>query len=467
MDEHSNSPAVSQPRGAPKLEPVPGVGFRTRIRYGKHGRDRFLIKILDYTAALKRDRELREMARLLTKSGNAAQVPLMLAKAAEADDTKLKEIKRWTDRLCRGEAVASRVSRTTTFKKLAERWTDGELHKQWPDHVRDIDHETNRVLLKTYVLPVIGERPLVEITRQHCDEVMRRLPAHLAKNSRRHVAKVVNRVLNLAEFAGEIDRTPLPRSWVPAPDVKKDTPILYPREDAKLLGCTAIPLAYRLFYGFLHREGGRRTETANLQWREIDLEHGVVQLDTNKTNHARFWKLSDGVAEALGAWYKMRGKPQPDALVFTTDDGMPLNLDHMASRIREDLAAAGINRARLFDQGTNTLRFGTHAFRHSFTTRSLANGKTDDWVRQRTGHTTDQLMTYRESAKSLEELSLGDVLPLSEALPEMRRAARRSARPHGSEAGPKVGQPESAKSRKSSRGGQIRTADPLTPSQVR
>jgi len=63
MTEDSNDTKTNkrEPRGAPKLIPVPGVGFRTRIRYGKHGRDRFLIKILDYTAALKRDRELREL----------------------------------------------------------------------------------------------------------------------------------------------------------------------------------------------------------------------------------------------------------------------------------------------------------------------------------------------------------------------------------------------------------------------
>ena len=173
------------------------------------------------------------------------------------------------------------------------------------------------------------------------------------------------------------------------------------------------------------------------------------------------------MTEALKRWHELRGKPKPEELVFTTADGMPLNLDHMANRIRDDLETAGVLRARLSDRGVNTLPFGTHAFRHSFTTRCLANGKTDDWVRQRTGHTTDQLMTYREQAKSLEELSLGELTPLNEVLPEMRRRAKGSARHRGSEAGPKVGQHETAKSPKCSRGGQIRTADPLTPSQVR
>ncbi len=287
---------------------------------------------------------------------------------------------------------------------------------------------------------------------------MRELPAHLAKNSRRHVAKVVARVLNLAEFVGEIPRTPLPRSWVPQPGKKKDTPVLYPGEDARLLRCTSIPLGYRLFYGFLHREGGRRSETARLAWREVDLENGVLQMDVNKTDHARWWRLSEGVADALKAWHELRGKPSGEALVFTLEDGSPLNLDHLADRVREDLRKAGVARARLFDKGENTLAFGTHGFRHSFTTRSLANGKTDDWVRQRTGHTTDQLLTYREAAKALEELELGDLELLVSALPELASCSQ-----GGPESGPTLGREIT----KSGRGGQIRTADPLTPSQVR
>src|SRR5664280_563037 len=149
-------PVPREPRGAPALKPIPGLGFLSRIRFGKGLRDRFIIKILDRNAAERRDRELRELARLLTKSGHAEQVPLILGKAAEADDAKLKDIKRWTDRFCRGEAEVDRAPSNTTFKKMADKWTTGELHKKWPDHIRDIEHATNTVLLDKYVLPILG-----------------------------------------------------------------------------------------------------------------------------------------------------------------------------------------------------------------------------------------------------------------------------------------------------------------------
>jgi hypothetical protein len=61
----------------------------------------------------------------------------------------------------------------------------------------------------------------------------------------------------------------------------------------------------------------------------------------------------------------------------------------------------------------------THYFRRSFVTRSLALGKNEDCVRQRTGHASDELLGYRQAAKSVAELSLGDLTPLADALPDL------------------------------------------------
>lgn len=72
-------------------------------------------------------------------------------------------------------------------------------------------------------------------------------------STRRHYATLVNRVLNLAELAGHIERNPLPRGWLPKPSAKKRFPVLYPREDSRLLACQAVPRAHRVLYGFLHR----------------------------------------------------------------------------------------------------------------------------------------------------------------------------------------------------------------------
>jgi len=83
------------------------------------------------------------------------------------------------------------------------------------------------------------------------------------------------------------------------------------------------------------------------------------------------------------------------------------------------LKELGGNGEELFEANSTRMRFGVHGLRHSFVTRSLANGKNEDWVRLRTGHKSNELWRYREMANSLEELEIGDLLPLDQAIPEL------------------------------------------------
>ena len=401
------------------------------------------------------------MAAKLVKAGHERTASGILRKAADAEDARaVDRIRRLVEDLCAGryqrpaEGTPTLAGAARTFRTVAEEWTSGDFHRQWPDHVKDIDHTNNRLQLDAHVLPEIGDVGLADLTRAHCDAVMRALPGHLGPASRRHVAQIVHRVLSLSELAGYIDRSPLPRGWMPRRGRKKDSPILLPTEDAQLLGCEPVPVGYRLLYGFLHREGGRRTETASLRWDELDLDNEVVQLDENKTQHSRWWKMGPGVAEALKVWRELRGKPAPNSLVFLHLDGSELDLGNLAKLARLHLEKAGVGRARLFQKGTNMLRFGAHSFRHSFATRSLANGRTDDWVRQRTGHTSPELLTYREAARALEELEVGEVSPLVVAIPELAKVyfARLSVPANDGDAGggPQGGpesQPEELSSR--------------------
>jgi hypothetical protein len=145
----------------------------------------------------------------------------------------------------------------------------------------------------------------------------------------------------------------------------------------------------------------------------------VVRQDENKTDHPRWWKLSPGVAPALQAWKKTYGEVEPTTLVFARPDEPVVDFEHLADRVREHIAAAGLTRPELLQGSAKRRHFTAHCLRHSFVTRSLANGKTDDWVRSRTGHRSNELLRYREVALSLTELELGEVLPLDEAIPEL------------------------------------------------
>ncbi len=209
----------------------------------------------------------------------------------------------------KGERIATvAASSKKTFKKFAEQWTSGKLHAEYPDHVADkktADDDVSRLV--KYIYPIIGPLPLAEVTLKHAQDVLRRIPAKASRSTRRHVAQLMVRVFNLAVYPSEVlERSPLPRGFLPKVGPRKAGAYLYPDEDRALLACVetegggGVPLVYRVLYGFLAREGMRSaSEALSLTWADLDLERGAIRLDTNKTDDPRAWTLDAGVVAAL------------------------------------------------------------------------------------------------------------------------------------------------------------------------
>ena len=130
-----------------------------------------------------------------------------------------------------------------------------------------------------------------------------------------------------------------------------------------------------------------------------------MNLDENKTDHARFSEALARLGRCLRALVRLRGGCEPEDWVFVDEHGRPLQLRVLADKVRDHLAAAGIVRPDLTTVGPNKGRFGLHCFRRSFVTRSLAIGHTEDWVRLRSGHKGTELYRYRQEARALAELT--------------------------------------------------------------
>ncbi len=84
--------------------------------------------------------------------------------------------------------------------------------------------------------------------------------------------------------------------------------------------------------------------------------------------------------------------------------------------------AAGICRSA--DAHGAWRRFNAHTLRHSYVTRNLARGVSEDLVRMHTGHRSNELRRYREFASSFAELKLEELTPLNEAIPELSRVGQ-------------------------------------------
>lgn len=320
--------------------------------------------------------------------------------------------------------AAAAPTKKVTFEAFGQRWTKGELHEEYPDHVpKKKSAKKDGQILERWVYPVVGHVALSAFTLRDGQEVMRRVPRERSSALRRHVAQVMVRLCNLAVYPCElIPVSPLPKGFLPKVRSRPGA-YLYPKEDAALLAHRRVPLANRFLYGFLAREGMRREEALSLTWSDLDLANGAVRLDTNKTNDPRAWALDPGVAKALAWWRKQRKNEPDNARVFGVADA-----GRLASALQSHLELAGVKRSELFEHNDKRRRVNIHALRATFVTLALANGKTETWVQDRTGHRSSVMVNrYRRVARTAAELGLGALTPLDKAIPEIRRNALRRA----------------------------------------
>ncbi len=380
--------------------------------------------------ALERARAVQALVDRLRGASHDELVPKVVAAAGEEDPATLAALSRAIDGLLGGSLVLASSKGDhegpVTFKGFAMRWTSGELARLFPDHVtskRTADDDEMR--LEKWVYPIVKDLPLQGFTLAHAQEVLRRIPSSLSRGTRRHVAQLMARVLSLAAYPCElITSSPLPRGFVPRVTKRVAFAYLYPSEDAAILACApdaskgreGIPLANRLLYGLLCREGLRCEEALKLTWGDVDLERGTLRCDVNKTSDPRTWVMDPSCTRALVAWRALRPNAQPNGRIF----GAVFKPYHLARVFRLHLKLAGLTRPELYERGPTRRPIRAHDCRGSFITLALANGRTETWVVDRTGHRSSTMIArYRRMARSAEELGLPWFEPLDQAIPEL------------------------------------------------
>ncbi len=323
------------------------------------------------------------------------------------------------DVLCGGKSERVDTSGVPSFQDFSQDWTDGELAKRHPDHVREKrSSDRDEQILRLHVCPVLGRYRLDRIRLEHCDAVMASLPADMAPGTRRQVAQVIHRVMRLAVMPARIlPASPIPSGWLPAPSRTRPDAYLYPADDEKLLSCKKVPFVRRLAYGILTREGMRRGELFRATWADVNLEVGIFRLDVNKTDDPRAWTLDPGVLRTLKAIKDARPDATDEDLILVDEDGSQPSPDHLADQLRSDLETAGVNRPELTRGTANRRPIRAHDLRATFVTVALANGRSEQWVMDRTGHrSSGMIQRYRRAARTWEEAQLGSLKSLDSVL---------------------------------------------------
>lgn len=119
----------------------------------------------------------------------------------------------------------------------------------------------------------------------------------------------------------------------------------------------------------------------------------------------------------------MRASERRSDLVFTDPQGNAHSKFGIAMLLRSHLEAVGLKEERpeLFTTTTERQQIRVHDLRGTFVTVSLANGKSESWIADRTGHRSSEMINrYERVARSFQELDLGTLLPLNEAIPELQ-----------------------------------------------
>jgi integrase len=424
------SPAVREAKGGGYLSR--GKFFaRVTIRPQK----RKLVRLrwctnLDDAAA--RALALQAMVNNLREAGESEHVAAVLKSGGPADADKLAAVARTVARIVEGKLTKrpedGKPGGVETFETFGKKWTSGELHESYPDDVKEKKTSREDKYRLAILSKTIGPVPLARFTLQDAQAAMRALPVDLEVNTRRQYAQAMHRVLEMAVYpACILAHSPLPKGFVPKPGKQKAKSQPWPKEDATGLACETWPLCERMLFGFLAREGMRKGEAAALTWGDLDLTVGAINLDENKTDAPRAWALDPSVTTALRIWKGMRTDTKRTDLVFRQTDGEPYPKDGgVAEAYRLYLEKACNARPEILakqPKGSNRLQVRGHDLRGLFITTALANGKTEAWVQDRTGHTTSGMLNrYRKVARTASELGLGTLVPMATAVPEIAAA---------------------------------------------
>jgi integrase len=302
-------------------------------------------------------------------------------------------------------------ARGEAYRSPSEGLTLNELARDYVAHLRARANETDPrrrrsprtadhydAQLRLHVLPVLGRRPVADITvadvRRLLDQLAsKRMPSRGGKDvrplsawSRSGLLSILSGVLTYGVRQGVVAHNvvrDLGRDDRPGAQRKTEPRYLSPEELGALLanaGGTFRPVAATCAFA-----GLRLSEALGLRWRDVDFDAGTLtvsaQLGPGGTRvplktaaSAATVPLLPKLAAELKAhrsWVagQALARVQPDALVFTTSRGRPHGARNVLRAVYAAGDAAGLN-------GDGRERVGVHDLRHSFVAVALAAGLT-------------------------------------------------------------------------------------------
>lgn len=322
----------------------------------------------------------------------------------------LKEI---NARVARSEWTAPELARRS-FAEAVELW-----RSTWVD-LKPSTKERYEGLLRSHVLPVLGQRQIGKISKAELQRFIGRLVADddMAAATVWRVAEVLRGPLAAAVDAGWIPNNPASGLRLPKKD-QREMLFLTPRQVRDL--AEALPAGYRTPVLLAAYCGLRAGEVWGLRVKDVDLLRGQLHVrqtlievegrptfDTPKSHEARTIFLPSFLGERIAADLAQRGhssSPPANALVFVTEKGSPVRHSNFARRhFRPAIRGRPASRKRRGTSGHGAippalpeelqgLRF--HDLRHTAASIAAASGAQPKEVSRMLGHASIQITMDR------------------------------------------------------------------------
>lgn len=259
-------------------------------------------------------------------------------------------------------------------------------------HNKPSEVEGKAMVLRRHLLPAFGNMRLGEIRRREIDRYKAAKSRHgLCPKTINNTLGVLSKLLKLAVQWEVIDHAPpvgLLKTVKPAFDF-----LTFDEADRLLCAAESEPDALTMILVAV-RTGLRQGELLALQWDDVDLVKGMLQVrravargivGTPKSNRARFVSLSPHTVRGLRAHRHLRGE-----LVFCREDGSMLTKGECRHPLWRACKRAGLR------------RIGWHVLRHTFASHLAMRGKPMKVIQELLGHATMEMtMRYAHLAPAV------------------------------------------------------------------
>ena len=320
-----------------------------------------------------------------------------------------------------GKAARSegRGAATETVGAYAERWL-AERDLRGLSCVRD-----DRSRLRTHVLPMLGTKPIAEVSRDDVEDIVDALDlkvrdGKLAWLTAGHVWRMVTKLFSDAQSSKARAlrvRSDSPCAGVRGPDrgVMKAKVYLYPSEFVALVSCEAVPLAWRRLFALAVYLFARAGELEALRWEDVDLARGIIHIHraidrtrgrvkATKTGTPRRFALGPEILPLLRA---IRAE-QPEVEQVLPE--MP-DVNTLAKTLRRWLQEAGVDRADLFANDATRKHLTFHDLRATGITWMAVRGDDPLRIKSRAGHASFSTTEgYIREAEQVRE-GFGEIFP--------------------------------------------------------